>query len=324
MSVIPYLSQGQGVSVDPLTGLPRAGRKKQPWEIALGARSTGLNQRYRLGAFDAFAPTGGGGSSGGGGGSGGQPYTIPGHTPDYKSLIEAALGPLQAQLDAEGVQDLNARNSQLVRALGQFGQQFDTAGARQAFGNDFFQQAGLEDLLPQANQLARQTTDAGVSFMARAGREHQQQVQRIQDALAARGLHKSGALGIALQDQQRQFDTGQYDARLQVQDFLSSVVQGYVQEQRRRAAVLDAARREEAPRQAALNPATGSVTVGIDDPRHPQYVNPNPPAEPPAAPGVPTPPNNNPPPPMSTRPAGEDWQDILARVLRVSQANQAV
>ena len=241
---------------NPQTGLPT--NRRQPWQNALGARSTGLNQQYGLGQF----ATPSGGSSGGA--SGGQQYgpiNVAGFTPDYKSLISQALGPLNAQLGAEGSADVAGRNSALIRGLAQFGEQFDPSGAQAAFGQDFYNQAGMGDILGQANALAGENTKAGFSFKARSQAAFEKGVQQIQDALAARGMLRSGATGVALQGAQKEYDTGQYDARMQLGDYFTGVQQGLVAAQRQRAAQLGEAQRAEAGRQAQLNPPTGEQTL---------------------------------------------------------------
>lgn len=253
MPLIPYLSQGRGVPLDPRTGLPTS--RKQPFRGSF------------TGSLGSLPP----GQSFGGGYGGGQtpygPINLPASTHDYKSLIQQALGPLSAQLTAEGSADVAGRNAGLIRGLTQFGEQFDPSGAQAAFGEDFYKQAGLADLLPQANQLAAQNTQAGFSVSARQRSAFDRSVQQIQDALAARGMLRSGATGIALQGAQKEYDAGQYDARQQLADYFSSVQQGYVAGQRARQSQLDEAQRSEAGRQAQLNPPTGSVQAqpaGVD------------------------------------------------------------
>lgn len=245
-----------GYDFNPYTGL-RTNRKKQPFTGSF------------TGSLGTLPP---GQSFQGGLGGGGQtldPINLPGFTPDYKSLITQALGPLTAQLGAEGSADLAGRNSALIRGLTQFGEQFDPSGAQAAFGQDFYNQAGLGDILPQANALAAENTKAGFSVAARQKSAFERSVQQIRDALAARGLLRSGATGVALQGAQKEFETGQYDARQQLADYAASVQQGYVAAQRQRAAQLEAAQREEAERQARLNPPTGSRTVNPGEPDYP-------------------------------------------------------
>lgn len=236
-----------GYQFNPLTGMRT--NKKQPWQTALGARSTGLNQQYGLGQF--ATPDGGGGKYPG-------QIDTPGYTPDYKSLISQALGPLNAQLGAEGSADAATRNAQLIRGIGQFGEQFDPASAQAAFGQDFYKQAGLEGILGQANQLAGETTKAGFSVSAKLKDALAKSVQQIQDSLAARGMLRSGATGVELQGAQKEYDTSQYDARQSLTDYLSSAQQGYVAGERARQSQLEAAGRQEAVNQATLNPATGT------------------------------------------------------------------
>lgn len=249
MSVIPYLSQGQGVQIDPLTGLPR--KKKQ----AGGMSATSF--RGGLGAFPGKAADNAAGGAYGQSRVAGS-VTLPGFTPNYKSLIEQALGPLSAQLGAEGVADAASRDAALTRGIAQFGEPLTLDAARQTFGTGFVDEAGLAGLLPEANRLAAASTAAGLPFKARAQREMERALQQIQNQLAARGALRSGELGYQLQEQQNVFDSSQYDARQQLADYAAGLQAAFVQGQRGRASQLDAARREEAPRQAELNPATGS------------------------------------------------------------------
>ncbi|MCR4338324.1 MAG: hypothetical protein NUW01_00395 [Gemmatimonadaceae bacterium] len=303
---------------DSLTGMPT--KKKQPWQTALGQRSTGLNQQYGLGQY--ASPSGGGGL---GGGQQLGPINLPGFTPDYKSLISQALGPLSAQLTAEGSADVASRNAGLIRGMAQFGEQFDPAGAQAAFGQDFYNQAGMGDILGQANALAAENTKAGFSVKARQQSAFEKSVQQIRDALASRGMLRSGATGIALQGAQKEFDTGSYDARMQLSDYMSGVQQGLVNAQRQRAGQLEAAQREEAERQARLNPPTGSRTVNPGDPDYPVTPTPvTPPTPPPAPAAAPDIASNVPQSIMSQRTGGEaggsaQLQAILAALHRASQ-----
>lgn len=278
MSTIPYLSQGIGVPIDPATGMPRTTKKRtaaRPGvDPSLAANSDALNQQYGLGAY--------------------KPFGAGGSTPDYKALIQQALAPFQAQLGAEGVSDLTSRDNQFIRTLGQFGQQFDTASANQAFGEDFFNSAGLGEVLPQANKLAQQTTDAGLSYTARSTKALQDRIRQIKNGLAARGALRSGELGYQLQEAQTGYDTGQYDAAQQVQDFLGAINRGYTEGVRARQAQIAAAQREEAGRQAQLNPAiadrpatwNGETFVYADGTAVPRNLWPTGAGAPPVAPPV--------------------------------------
>lgn len=251
----PYNTTGTA-EIDPLTGLPK--KKKQ---AGAGGRvgPVAMFNQADIDASLAVNPQGGFGPSGG------VDYSMgakaPG-MPDYAALIKAALGPMTAQFGADSAADLGTRNQQLIRALGQFGEQFDLTGANKAFGESFVGESGLGELLPQANALAQQTTDAGMSFTARSTKAHKDSVRAIKNALAARGALRSGEAGYQLQEAQGAFDTGQYDARQQVQDFMGAVNQGYAQAQRERQMQMAAAQREEAGRQAALNPGIANPPGG--------------------------------------------------------------
>src|SRR3990167_6507579 len=146
-----------GYDLNPVTGL-----RKKKIRGSLGTLPPGVD----FGALQFPGGVGGGQIPGGGGQQRG-PITTPSYTPDYKTLIQQALAPLQAQLGAEGSADAATRNAALIRGIGQFGEQFDPSGAQAAFGQDFYNQAGLGELLPQANQLAGETTRAGFSVSSK-------------------------------------------------------------------------------------------------------------------------------------------------------------
>jgi hypothetical protein len=253
------------IEYDPLTGLPKKKTPGQP--TAQPFALFGGGSQYdgpgggNPGMAQSYSPLSYGGAGAGAAAS------KTGGMPDYKSLIAAALGPMTAQFGADAAADLGTRNQQLIRSLGQFGEEFDLGAANAAFGEGFVGESGLASLLPQANELARQTTGAGMSFKARSEKAHKDAVRQIRNALAARGALQSGELGHQLQEAQGQFDTGQYDARQQVQDFMSAVNAGYAQAQRARALQLAEAQRAEAARQAQLNPSVapsyGSASAGI-------------------------------------------------------------
>ena len=82
----------------------------------------------------------------------------------------------------------------------------------------------------RANAL--KNTQAGLSTTARLQKSHEQQVEQLQDLLASRGLLRSGALGVGLNQEQQQFTQGQYDARTKLLQFLMGVQQAFLQNQR--------------------------------------------------------------------------------------------
>src|SRR3990167_3709047 len=165
-----------GYDLNPATGL-----RKKKIRGSLGTLPPGVD----FGALQFPGGVGGGQIPGGGGQQRG-PITTPSYTPDYKTLIQQALAPLQAQLGAEGSADAATRNAALIRGIGQFGEQFDPASAQAAFGQDFYNQAGLGGLLGQANQLAAENTKAGFSFSAKAKEALAKKVQQSVNELAAR------------------------------------------------------------------------------------------------------------------------------------------
>ena len=105
---------------DPRTGMPKKKQKPNPYGAITGSLA---GPGFGGGGFGGGQIPGGGYGGGFGGNLG--PISTPSYTPDYKTLIAKALEPLNLQLGAEGSADAATRNAQLVRGIGQFGEQFD-------------------------------------------------------------------------------------------------------------------------------------------------------------------------------------------------------
>lgn len=184
--------------------------------------------------------------------------TIPGFTPDYGQLIanDPLLGQLRSDLGAQGIADLGARNAAIQRALVQFGEVPDLQDAARQLGFDL---SGID--VETTRQLAGANQQ---SVTARAKRQHEKNVQALQDFLAARGALRSGALGVGLQEEQDAYEGGLYDSRLQLLDYFSGVQQAYLDSERGRQAQLAQGRESAAGRAVEQHQPTGEQTLQLN------------------------------------------------------------
>ena len=222
MSVIPYLSQGIGVPIDPRTGLPQ--KKKQPANPRLGlSPAQGLAQSNQIAG--GFSPNLAG-SMFGGFGSAGQAGV-----PDYKALINEQLGPFRMELGAQGVADRAGLTSATQRALILSGAIPDfQGGAPPGLDTALLDEA----VTPQTRQLAQQNTEAGLSIKARQDKAFKDQVRQIKNALASRGALRSGETGYQLQEAQLGRDQASFDTVTELTEFLAGLQAGFAEKERAR------------------------------------------------------------------------------------------
>jgi hypothetical protein len=165
---------------------------------------------------------GGGGTSGGGGGYGG--------IPDYLGMIEGDPMYIQllADLKAQGVGDAAARKLARNRALVQFGYMPDFNSLdQQLLGGDL-----QSDIDPTTPGLIERGNEAGTTTKARLELAHKDAVRNITNALASRGLLRSGETGFQLGREKQQYDVANYDASQKLVDYLAGVQAAFMQSER--------------------------------------------------------------------------------------------
>jgi hypothetical protein len=154
--------------------------------------------------------------------------------PDFASLINSDPGLIQlrADLQAQGIASAAQRTAATRRGVTQFGL------APQDFsGNE------LSLISPTYGQDVDQATlDAArgntFSTQSRLAQANKDAIQALRNSLASRGLLHSGELGYQMGNEERNFETGQYDARNKLLDYLASVQSAYAQGEQQRQAAL--------------------------------------------------------------------------------------
>jgi len=116
--------------------------------------------------------------------------TIPGYTPDYPSLIENDPTYHQFVVGQQGQSTIgrNARNTGIFQKLLAYGAV--PAGA----------DLGDFNLTPEQMAAIQANATAGIS--GQLGKQHNVEVQNLQDVLASRGMLRSGGLGVGLTQEQ--------------------------------------------------------------------------------------------------------------------------
>lgn len=185
--------------------------------------------------------TGGGGSYGGGGG-----YNIP----DFASLIENDPSYLQlkADLAAQGISDAAARKTAINRAITQFGYLPDFNSLDQTFLGGNLQ----GDIDPATAGLVDRNNEAGFSTKARLAQAHEDAVRNITNALASRGLLRSGEAGYQFGRENQAYGQANYDATQKLLDYLGGVQAAFAQSERARQGELRGGARDAAAFQLQL------------------------------------------------------------------------
>lgn len=156
-------------------------------------------------------------------------------TPDFESILanDPIFTQFQADLSAQGISDAAQRAAATQRALVQFGAVPNFAGGNLGLSDQqlsFLQQ----DVTPRVRELAETSTEEGLSIQARINEQNERNVRQIRNALAARGLLRSGELGHQLGEAQQAFTRAQFDARSQLLDYLSGVQAAFAESERMR------------------------------------------------------------------------------------------
>lgn len=158
-------------------------------------------------------------------------------TPDFQSILrdDPIFSQFRADLSAQGISDAAQRAAATQRALVQFGvvPDFEQAGGQLGLSD---QQLSFlrQDVTPQTRALAEESTEEGLSVQARINEQNERNVRQIRNALAARGLLRSGELGHQLGEAQQAFTRAQFDARSQLLDYLGGVQSAFAEAERMR------------------------------------------------------------------------------------------
>lgn len=228
--------------------------------------------------------------------------TVPGYTPNYSQLIQGdpLLGQYRQDSAAADVSDVanlgGALQSQFIR-FGEMPSGFNP---------------GIEGLDlggSRTEQLARQSTEQGLSALARMNKSHKDSLRVIADQLTGRGMLHSGEYGHQLNEEELGYKQNQYDARQALLDQVGEMIRGLTQSRQQRAGSLAEQLNAAFSRQLALptgqaRPEYSYDTVEYGSSQPPSYMLP---------PVLPSTPSFNapayqppPPPPAPSAPSQQD------------------
>ena len=151
----------------------------------------------------------------------------PGWQPDWQSLIQTDPTYQQYQLgqQAQSTADKASRNTGIFQQLAQFG-----AVPPGGLGD-----LGDFQLTPEQVAAIGAGTQAGTSDVAQMQRAHDKNIQDLQDMLAARGVLRSGALGVGLNQEQTRYATDQQAQREKLLGVLAGLQAAFAQAESGRA-----------------------------------------------------------------------------------------
>lgn len=188
-------------------------------------------------------------------------------TPDFDAILrnDPIFSQQRADLSAQGISDAAQRAAATQRALVQFGvvPDFEEAGGNLGLSD---QQLSFlrQDVTPEVRELARESTEEGLSVTGRIREQNERNIRQIRNALAARGMLRSGELGFQLGEAQQAFKRAQFGARNELLDYLGGVQAAYVEAERMRQRQLaEAARAVPVPEPS---PVSGPVTSPVQEP----------------------------------------------------------
>lgn len=147
--------------------------------------------------------------------------------PRYQALINA--DPLYSQYvtdsGAQSVSDKASRDAAMRRSLEEFGQVPDFSSAASSLGLSAADLAAI--VTPQARGIAASNTAAGTSTVARLNQSYADAQRNVVNALASRGMMRSGDTGYALNRTNLANTQQNYDARKTLLDYLAGAQSGY-------------------------------------------------------------------------------------------------
>lgn len=174
-------------------------------------------------------------------------------TADWQKLIagDAGLQSAQAALAGGAAADQNALGANFTNAYESFGKPVDLATLAQQLG---MSQADIQNYLgPDAQKIAQENSDAGLSTTARLDQANTNAIHSIMADLNKRGLLHSGETGYRLDQQNLGYRQAQSDAYSKFLSYLQQYQQGYLTAQQQRAATLAQSINSAADRQYNLN-----------------------------------------------------------------------
>lgn len=173
-------------------------------------------------------------------------------TDDWQKLIagDAGLQSVQALLAGGQAADQNALGAEVKNAYETFGKPVDLVSLASQLG---MSQADIQNYLgSDAQKIAQDNTDAGLSTTARLDQANQNALRSITANLNKRGLLNSGETGYQLDQQNLGYRQAQTDAYGKFLGYLQQYQQGYLTAQQQRAASLAAAISAAADRQYGI------------------------------------------------------------------------
>lgn len=186
-------------------------------------------------------------------------------TADWQKLIagDAGLQSAEAALSGSAAADQNALGANFTNAYESFGKPVDLATLAQQLG---MSQADIQNYLgPDAQKIAQENSDAGLSTTARLDQANQNAIRSIMANLNKRGLLHSGETGYQLDQQNLGYRQAQSDAYGKFLGYLQQYQQGYLTAQQQRAASLASSVNSAADRQYNLNSSPVANQVQADN-----------------------------------------------------------
>jgi hypothetical protein len=148
---------------------------------------------------------------------------------------------LNADLSAQGIQDLAGAQAATRRGLVLFGEV-------PTLDDKFLPSSWVDE---PTRQLAQQNTASGMSIVARLAKANKDAIRSYKNMLAARGALQSGELGHRAGEEDLRYRSAQYDARQQLTDYLAGIQSALANAERQRAGQRAAGAEAAAGRQPA-------------------------------------------------------------------------
>lgn len=168
----------------------------------------------------------------------------------------------QAALAAGGAASQDQLNQEILNAYENFGSNIDLSKLASQLG---MTQSDLQNVLgPDAQKLAQENTDAGLSTQARLNQANQNATHQLLASLNKRGILNSGETAHDLDQQNLAYRQAQSDAYQKFLGYLQQYQQGYLTAQQTNAQSLAQAYGSAADRQVQENPGTAGVTATLD------------------------------------------------------------